>query len=85
MPTGALLCGLGDGKRLTTTVVTKPTDYVFRRGHRIALLVATSSVEWTLPKAYDGAPGSPAYSLELGSATTLTLPLAGETRGLFAP
>ncbi len=75
---------LGDGKGLTTTVLAKPTDYVFRKGHRIALLVATSSAEWTLPKAYDGAPGSPTYALELGSATTLTLPLAGDTRGLFA-
>ena len=75
---------LGDGKSLTTTVTAKPTDYVFRKGHRIALLISTSSAEWTLPKAYDGAPGSPTYVLELGSATTLTLPLAGDTRGLFS-
>ena len=57
---------------------------MFRAGHRIRLVVATSSAEWVLPKAYDGGP-SPAYALQLGEATTLTLPLAGagDLRTLF--
>ena len=48
----------GDGRSLSTVVTAKPTDYVFRKGHRIALVVTTSSTEWTLPKAYDGLPAA---------------------------
>jgi predicted acyl esterase len=75
----------GDGKGLRTTVVAKPTDWTFTKGHRIALVLQTSSLEWTMPKAYDGVP-TPTFSLELGAATSLTLPLvgAGDVRTLFA-
>ena len=34
------------------TVVTKPTDYVFRKGHVIGLSIATEINEWSLPKIY---------------------------------
>lgn len=66
----------GDGKGIRTTVVAKPTDWTFKKGHRIALIVKSASLEWTAPKAYDGAP-TPTFGLELGSATSLSLPLVG--------
>ena len=34
------------------TVVTKPTDYVFKAGHMIGLQVATEINEWSVPKVY---------------------------------
>ncbi len=75
----------GDGSGLAASVVAKPTDWTFRAGHRIALVVATASSEWVAGKAYDGLP-SPSYGLELGPATSLSLPLvgAGDVRTLFA-
>ena len=75
----------GDGKGLRTSVVAKPTDWTFKKGHRIALIVKTASAEWTAFKTYDGAP-TPTFGLELGSATSLTLPLVspGDVRTLFA-
>ncbi len=75
----------GDGKGIRTGVVAKPTDWTFAKGHRIALIVKTASAEWTAPKPYDGAP-TPTFGLELGPATSLTLPLvgAGDVRTLFA-
>ncbi|MCW2680509.1 MAG: Xaa-Pro dipeptidyl-peptidase [Frankiales bacterium] len=74
-----------DGTGIRTTVVAKPSDWTFQKGHRIALVVQTASLEWTAPKPYDGIP-SPTYALELGPATSLTLPLvgAGDVRTLFA-
>jgi X-Pro dipeptidyl-peptidase len=68
-----------DGTTLSTTLAAKPTDYVFRKGHRIALVVATGSAEWVLPKPYDGAPcaSCATWSLQLGPQTSLRLPLVG--------
>jgi predicted acyl esterase len=76
----------GDGTSLAASVVAKPTDWTFRKGHRIALVVQTSSLEWVAPKPYDGGAPSPSYALELGPRTSLTLPLvgAGDVRTLFA-
>jgi X-Pro dipeptidyl-peptidase len=75
----------GNGKGLRTSVVAKPTDWTFRKGHRIALVLQTASLEWTMPKAYDGVP-TPTFGLELGPQTSLALPLvgAGDVRTLFA-
>jgi predicted acyl esterase len=74
----------GSGKGLRTTMAAHPTDWTFTKGHRIALILQTASLEWTAPKAYDGAL-SPSYALELGPTTSLTLPLvdAGDVRTLF--
>ena len=76
----------GDGTGIGAAVTAHPTDWVFRAGHRIALIVQTASAEWTLPKPYDGAP-APTYEVQVGAATSLTLPLvgAGDVRTLFAP
>lgn len=74
-----------DGKGIRTTVVAKGSDWTFTKGHRIALVLQTTSLEWTAPKSYDGVP-SPTFALEVGPATSLTLPLvaAGDVRTLFA-
>jgi hypothetical protein len=78
----------GDGTGLDETVVAKPTDYTFQAGHRIALVIQTSSLEWIVAKQYDGAPcpTCASYVLELGPATALTLPVVGKVnaRSLFA-
>jgi X-Pro dipeptidyl-peptidase len=78
----------GDGEGIRTSVVAKPSDWTFGKGHRIALVLQTSSLEWTMPKAYDGVPTpTPTFELEVGPATSLTLPLvgAGDVATLFAP
>jgi X-Pro dipeptidyl-peptidase len=74
-----------DGTGIRSSITAHPTDWTFRAGHRIALVLQTSSAEWTLPKPYDGLP-TPTYALELGPTTSLTLPLvgAGSAASLFA-
>ncbi|HVE64615.1 MAG TPA: CocE/NonD family hydrolase [Mycobacteriales bacterium] len=71
------------GKPFASTVVAKPTDYIFRAGHRIGLIVSTESNEWVLPKAYDApcaAATCASYTLDVGGASSLTLPLVGRLR-----
>ncbi len=76
----------GDGKSIRVSVPAKPTDWTFRKGHRIALVLQTSSAEWVVPKPYDGGVPAPTFTLELGAATSLTLPLvgAGDVGTLFS-
>jgi predicted acyl esterase len=57
------------GKPFSATVVTKPQDYVFKKGHYIALNVQTEIIDWMMPKAYPGcdslkAPSSPPGSVD---------------------
>ena len=77
-----------DPAGLAQTVVAKPTDHVFRKGHRIAVVVSTASSEWTLAKPYDGpfCGTCATWSLRLGTASGVTLPLvgAGDPKTLFA-
>jgi X-Pro dipeptidyl-peptidase len=76
----------GDGTQIRASMEAKPTDWTFRKGHRIALVVQTASLEWIVNKPYDGGAPSPTYALQLGGATSMTLPLvgAGDARTLFA-
>ena len=60
----------------------KPMDYVFRAGHRIAVLVTDVELEWTVSKPYDGA-GSPVVGLATAGQTRIDLPVIGATQGLF--
>jgi predicted acyl esterase len=39
------------GESFKSTVVMKPQDYVFRKGHVIGLQIATEILEWHVPKA----------------------------------
>jgi X-Pro dipeptidyl-peptidase len=40
------------GKPFSMTIVEKPTDYTFRKGHYIALNISTEINEWSIPKPY---------------------------------
>jgi hypothetical protein len=37
---------------LQITVVEKPTDYTFKKGHHIGLSIQTEINEWSIPKPY---------------------------------
>ncbi|HEV2892086.1 MAG TPA: CocE/NonD family hydrolase [Frankiaceae bacterium] len=67
------------------TVVAKPTDYVFRKGHRVGLLVMAEQLDWVTAKAYDGAPGSATVTVDTTGRTSVTLPVVGrvDPRRLF--
>ena len=77
------------GEPFETTVATKPTDYVFRAGHRIVLLVQTETLEWATAKPYPGCddPGCATFRvLYEDGRTSLTIPVVGEVtdpRSLF--
>ena len=43
---------LKPGKKSLITVVEKPTDYVFKKGHYIGLNIQTEINEWSVPKPY---------------------------------
>ena len=45
------------GKSFGTTIVEKPQDYVFQKGHQIGLNIQTEINEWSLPKAFPGCGG----------------------------
>ena len=61
------------------TVVAKPQDYVFRKGHAIGLLVMGEQTEWVVPKAYDDPAGGagPTVVVDTSGRTVLTLPVVG--------
>jgi X-Pro dipeptidyl-peptidase len=42
------------GKSFGATIVEKPQDYVFKKGHQIGLNIQTEILEWSLPKPYPG-------------------------------
>jgi X-Pro dipeptidyl-peptidase len=66
---------LTPGAPAAVTVPIKPTDYTFRKGHRLALVVQTDAVDWVLPRPCAG--GAPVVEvLYGGGASALTLPLA---------
>jgi X-Pro dipeptidyl-peptidase len=44
---------LTPGKPFSENLALKPTDYTFRAGHRIVLLISTETVEWAKSKLYD--------------------------------
>ncbi len=46
------------GRPFGMTVVAKPTDYIFKKGHRIGLSIATETAEWMVPKPYPGCEGA---------------------------
>jgi predicted acyl esterase len=65
------------GRPFGMTVVEKPLDYTFRKGHVIGLNVSTEIAEWTVPKPYPCATAS-CPSVELnwaGGGVRLILPV----------
>jgi X-Pro dipeptidyl-peptidase len=72
------------------TVVAKPQDYIFRKGHAIGLLITDVHTEWVVPKPYDdpAAGAGPTVTVDTGGRTVLTLPVVGrgvDARKLFLP
>jgi putative CocE/NonD family hydrolase len=72
-----------------TTIVAKPQDYTFRKGHAIGLLVTGEHVEWVVPKPYDDPAGGQGgtVTVDTSGRTVVHLPLVGgvDPRKLFAP
>jgi X-Pro dipeptidyl-peptidase len=69
------------------TIVAKPQDYTFRKGHAIGLLVMGEQAEWVVPKPYDdpNRAGSPQVTLDAAGKTVVHLPVVGpvDPRRLF--
>ena len=69
------------------TIVAKPQDYVFRKGHAIGLLIMAEQTEWVVPKPYDDPAGgaSPVVTVETAGRTFVQLPIVGSVnpRTLF--
>ena len=54
-----------------------PTDYTFRAGHRLVLLVSTETLEWAKSKVYDVPTDSPTVTIDYARGQSyLTLPAA---------
>ena len=69
------------------TIVTKPQDYVFRKGHAIGLLITDVHTEWVVPKPYDDPAGGQGATVTVDTMgkTVLHLPVVGKVdpRTLF--
>lgn len=61
------------------TVVAKPQDYIFRKGHAIGLLIMSEQLEWVVAKPYvdPSTNGTPTVDVDASGATVLHLPLVG--------
>jgi X-Pro dipeptidyl-peptidase len=69
------------------TIVAKPQDYVFRKGHSIGLLIMDNQAEWVVPKPYDDPAGGQGATVTVDTSgkTVLHLPVVGkaDARTLF--
>lgn len=62
------------GSPFDLRVTLKPTDYTFRKGHQIALVLQTDALEWVTPRPCTS-PGAPVVTVTYSSGTSvLTLP-----------
>ena len=64
------------------TIVAKPQDYVFRKGHAIGLLIMGEQSEWVVPKPYDDPAGGQGATVTVDTKgrTVLHLPVVGSAR-----
>jgi X-Pro dipeptidyl-peptidase len=64
------------------TLVAKPQDYVFRKGHAVGLLIMGEQTEWVVPKAYDDPAGGQGatVTVDVTGRTVLTLPVVGKVK-----
>lgn len=64
------------------TVVTKPQDYTFRKGHAIGLLIMGEHTEWVVPKPYDDPAGGQGATVAVDTTgrTVLHLPVVGTVK-----
>ncbi len=65
------------GKSFGMTIVEKPQDYTFEKGHTIGLNISTEITEWNVPKPYPcEAPGCPMIQIDWADGQTqLRLPV----------
>ena len=66
------------GQPFGTTIVEKPQDYTFKKGHFIGLNVQTEIDDWSLPKAYPGCTSVVCNTVRVNwekGQTTVTLPV----------
>jgi X-Pro dipeptidyl-peptidase len=73
------------GRAFGMTIVTKPQDYTFKKGHQIGLLVQTEINEWSVPKPYpgcdDAGPDCPNVNIHWKQGKTrLILPIVNAPR-----
>jgi predicted acyl esterase len=71
---------LDPGKPFTVTIVEKPQDYTFKRGHLIGLMVQTEINDWSLPKLYPGCLSLACTTVRVhweAGETALILPIVG--------
>ncbi len=63
------------------TIVAKPQDYIFRKGHSIGLLVMGEQLEWVVAKPYDDPAGGQGaqVTVDTRGKTVLHLPVVGVT------
>lgn len=68
------IAGTTQGTPFGVTVPLKPTDYTFRKGHRIALTIATDAIEWVAP--HPCVSTAPTITIGWGQGSgTLSLPV----------
>jgi hypothetical protein len=67
------------GESFGMTIVEKPQDYTFKKGHVIGLNISTEITEWNLPKPYPcSAPGCETIQIDWSKGQTkLVLPVVG--------
>ena len=71
------------GQAFGTTIVEKPQDYTFKKGHFIGLNVQTEINEWSLPKAYSACTSVVCNTVRVNwekGETTVTLPVVNAPR-----
>ena len=75
------------GKSFGMTIVEKPQDYTFKKGHLIGLNISTEITEWNVPKPYPcTTPGCETIQIDwLGGQTKLILPIVGAPAEAGAP
>jgi X-Pro dipeptidyl-peptidase len=63
------------------TIVAKPQDYIFRKGHSIGLLIMGEQLEWVVAKPYDDPAGGQGATVTVDTSgkTVLHLPVVGRT------
>lgn len=74
---------IAPGELFGMTVVQKPQDYTFKKGHSIGLSIQTEIAEWATPKPYAGCDSAACNTVTLdwrSGRTKLVLPVVGGAR-----